>query len=188
LRADTVAVVGHSMGRYTALAMAGHQPSTEHRQPVDVTAEARVKALVLFAPATTGFIARGALRRVGVPIPLRSAGHDSYTPGWQGDVVRHGVPDPGMSWHACWRMQGISLSGRHSPRQCVAPAACPRRIRKASLVRRSTPDRLRRSEAASIHGSPLSSARAGHPGQHAAPAPVGPAKSRSAAGRPRESA
>jgi predicted dienelactone hydrolase len=96
LQVGSVAVVGHSMGGYTALALAGGQPSTEDRQPLDVTPDARVKALVLLAPATAWFMAPGALRRVDVPILMLSAEHDSFTPGWHADIVRHGVAGRGQ--------------------------------------------------------------------------------------------
>src|SRR6266567_357581 len=52
---DTTAVIGHSMGGYTALAVAGGQPWTEKGERVEVDADGRVKALVLLAPAAAWF-------------------------------------------------------------------------------------------------------------------------------------
>jgi len=97
---DTVAVVGHSMGGYTALALAGGEPTafaheTPDRQPraVPVTPDPRVKALVLLAPATPWFMAPGALRNVRVPILMRTAERDPHTPGWQAEIVERGLAE-----------------------------------------------------------------------------------------------
>lgn len=56
---DGVAIVGHSIGGYTALALAGGSPtSVAHDSPggqlhaIPVTPDARVKSIVLLAPAT----------------------------------------------------------------------------------------------------------------------------------------
>jgi predicted dienelactone hydrolase len=99
LIADAVAVVGHSMGGYTALAVAGGRPTAfahemPDRQPraVAVVPDPRVRALVLLAPATPWFMAPGALDAVRVPILLLSAEHDVHAPAWHGDVVARGVP------------------------------------------------------------------------------------------------
>ena len=66
-----VAVVGHSLGGYTALAVAGGEPSAfpwevpltkkDVPEPFSVDHDARVRALVLLAPATPWFAAPGAL-------------------------------------------------------------------------------------------------------------------------------
>jgi predicted dienelactone hydrolase len=99
LRPDAAAVVGHSLGGYTALALAGGLPTafaheTPDGQPRDVpvTPDDRVKALVLLAPATPWFMAPGALRHVRVPILMRIAGKDEHTNEWHAEVVRNGVP------------------------------------------------------------------------------------------------
>ena len=88
------AVVGHSIGGYTALALAGGHAWSERREPVAVTPDPRVRALVLLAPATPWFLAPQALRAVNVPILLLEGEHDSVTPTWHGDLVQHGVADP----------------------------------------------------------------------------------------------
>jgi hypothetical protein len=43
---NNVAVIGHSIGGYTALALAGGTPWSEARQKVEVTTDPRVRALV----------------------------------------------------------------------------------------------------------------------------------------------
>jgi predicted dienelactone hydrolase len=98
LRSDAVVVLGHSLGGYTALALAGGLPTafgheTPDNQPrqVFVEADGRVKALVLLAPATAWFMAPGALRGVQVPILLWTAEQDSWTPAFHGDLVKAGV-------------------------------------------------------------------------------------------------
>jgi len=90
---DTTAVIGHSMGGYTALAVAGGQPWTEKGEKVAVESDGRVKALVLLAPATGWFTPEDALRSVNIPILLLVAEHDPFTPRWQGELVLDGVPD-----------------------------------------------------------------------------------------------
>ena len=54
---ETVALIGHSMGGYTVLAAAGGHPFTLNGQPVATTADPRVKAVVLLAPATAEWVA-----------------------------------------------------------------------------------------------------------------------------------
>jgi predicted dienelactone hydrolase len=93
VRPDTAAIIGHSIGGYTALALAGGTPWSERRQRVDVKPDPRVRALVLLAPATPWYLPEGSLRQVTVPILLLIAEHDPYTPRWQADVVLDGVPD-----------------------------------------------------------------------------------------------
>jgi predicted dienelactone hydrolase len=105
LRPDTVALVGHSLGGYTALAVAGGQPTATHRetggdpQEIDVLADERVKALVLLAPATHWFSAPGALDRVHVPILMLTAEHDEHTLAFHAEIVQSGVPDPALIEH-----------------------------------------------------------------------------------------
>ncbi len=101
-----VAVIGHSMGGYTALALAGGQPWTgpEERgegpsEPVEVAHDARVRALVLLNPAAAWFMPRGALANVTVPILLMTGELDDATPAWQSDIVRQGVADPATVEH-----------------------------------------------------------------------------------------
>lgn len=96
---DTVAVVGHSLGGYTALAVAGGRPwaaphEAPDRQPhqVPVTPDARVRALVLLAPATPWFMAPGALEAVRVPMLVFMGEKDEMTPAWHAEVVKRGVP------------------------------------------------------------------------------------------------
>ncbi|WP_437511931.1 alpha/beta hydrolase family protein [Sorangium sp. So ce1099] len=93
LQPANVALLGHSMGGYTALAVAGGQPWTGLGQKVAVTRDERVKALVLMAPAASWFVPNHALQDVSVPILLLVAEHDRITPRWQGQLVLDLVPD-----------------------------------------------------------------------------------------------
>jgi predicted dienelactone hydrolase len=94
LRRDDIAVIGHSMGGYTALALGGGQPWTGPGQRVEVTRDPRVKALVLMAPAACWFVPNDALKDVSAPILLLVAEHDRIAPRWQGQLVLDLVPDP----------------------------------------------------------------------------------------------
>lgn len=89
---SSVVVIGHSMGGYTGLALAGGVPVTTQGQPVAVQADNRVKALILLAPATPWFMAAGALEAVQVPILMLTADQDPHTPPWQAELVRNGLP------------------------------------------------------------------------------------------------
>ncbi len=106
LKADAVAVVGHSMGGYTALALAGGVPTSfpwesPDWQPhaVPTAADGRVRALVLLAPATAWFGAAGALRGVRAPVLLLEAGKDEHTTPEHAQIVLNGVPDRGQITH-----------------------------------------------------------------------------------------
>ena len=98
IKKDSVAVIGHSMGGYTALAVAGGKPNTGHMiefcklpenvhspiaqsilkhdpvaQDIVVEKDVRVKALVLMAGASIDFKSADALEEVEVPVLM-------YTP------------------------------------------------------------------------------------------------------------
>jgi predicted dienelactone hydrolase len=101
LARDGVAVIGHSLGGYTALAIAGGRPSAlphETRdgkaRPLSVARDARVRRLVLLAPAAAWFMAEGALREVDAPILLRTAEKDEIAPAFHGEIIVRGVGDP----------------------------------------------------------------------------------------------
>jgi predicted dienelactone hydrolase len=90
--AHKIAVIGHSMGGYTALALAGGIPRTRTGQVIAVTADARVRAIVLLAPGTGWFM--HSLGQVYIPILMLTAEHDGITPDWNAEIVLNGVPDP----------------------------------------------------------------------------------------------
>jgi predicted dienelactone hydrolase len=91
---DKIAVIGHSFGGYTALALAGGTPWTQAGQKVAVQNDPRVKTLVLMAPAAAYYIPESSLANVTIPILLLIAEHDQFTPKkWTADVILNGVPD-----------------------------------------------------------------------------------------------
>lgn len=94
IAADKIAVIGHSMGGYTALALAGGIPRTREGQVIPVTADPRIKAIVLMAPGTGWFYQ--SLQHVTIPILLLMAEYDAVTPAWNADVVVNSVPDKSM--------------------------------------------------------------------------------------------
>lgn len=92
------AVIGHSLGGYTALAVAGGQPSALPNEtpdgrahPVAVIKDPRVRALVLLAPATPWYMATGALAGVDVPVLMYSGERDALAPPMFTDIVRRDV-------------------------------------------------------------------------------------------------
>ena len=89
-----VSIVGHSLGGYTALALAGGRPrSFAHEtdegtaRPVVVEPDPRVTRLVLLAPATPWFLAEHALDDVRVPILMYTADQDTITPPEHGTLL-----------------------------------------------------------------------------------------------------
>jgi predicted dienelactone hydrolase len=90
---DNVAVMGHSMGGYAALAVAGGIPWSKNGERVDVVPDPRVRALVLMAPGTAFFFPPDSLRDVTVPILMLTAEHDPVTPRWQAELLLDRVPD-----------------------------------------------------------------------------------------------
>jgi predicted dienelactone hydrolase len=93
-----VGVIGHSIGAYTALAVAGGHPSAfPHEVPdgqaraVNVVRDPRVRALVLLAPASVWFMAEGALGDVDVPILMRTGALDSLAPAIHLQVIMRGI-------------------------------------------------------------------------------------------------
>ena len=101
VQADQVSLIGHSLGGYTALAVAGGLPTSfEHESPdqtehpIEVTSDQRVQSLVLLAPATVWFRVEGALKNVDMPILMLDAEQDQYTPYFHAQIVLQGVAHP----------------------------------------------------------------------------------------------
>ena len=92
-------MIGHSIGGYTALAVAGghpmalpHQTATGVAQPVEVELDARVVAAVLLAPALPWLMAPGALADVHVPLLVRVGERDELLPAELVERVLAGLP------------------------------------------------------------------------------------------------
>jgi predicted dienelactone hydrolase len=101
LAKDCVAVIGHSLGGYTGLALAGGDPTAGPHdtkdgsfRPLDVTHDPRVRALVLLAPATTWYVPEGSLSNVDIPILIRTGERDEYAITYHGELVKERVRDP----------------------------------------------------------------------------------------------
>jgi predicted dienelactone hydrolase len=101
LKPDAVSIIGHSIGGYTALAVAGgvpisfpHESSDRLPHKISVTPDCRVKLLVLLAPASVWFKDVGALNGVNVPILMLVGEKDEYTPYcYHARIILDGVPD-----------------------------------------------------------------------------------------------
>jgi predicted dienelactone hydrolase len=113
-------VIGHSIGAYTALAVAGGRPSALPQEVPDGQARAvpvvrdpRVRALVLLAPASPWFMGEGALAAVDVPILMRTAELDEHTPTFHADIILRGIPDAGRIDHRV--VQGAGHFSFQSP-------------------------------------------------------------------------
>lgn len=75
-----VVVVGHSIGGWAGLCLAGATPWGRDGRPLDVPREPRVGRLVLYAPATGWFAAPGALDAVTAPMLVFAGEMDTVTP------------------------------------------------------------------------------------------------------------
>ena len=80
-------IVGHSMGAYTALAVAGGRPTTLPTESatgvaeaVDVTADPRIRGVALLAPAIPWFLVPGTLDGVTAPVLVRIGERDPLAP------------------------------------------------------------------------------------------------------------
>ncbi|OGH00397.1 MAG: hypothetical protein A2600_10310 [Candidatus Lambdaproteobacteria bacterium RIFOXYD1_FULL_56_27] len=121
LLGDQVAVIGHSIGAYTGLALAGGTPHNRHEilhfpefkitgsEPIEVEADPRVKALVLLAPAVGWFMAPEALEKVRLPILMLTGELDTLAPSFHGEIVKGGVAGRCPLFH-----QTIPKAGHYS--------------------------------------------------------------------------
>jgi predicted dienelactone hydrolase len=94
-----VGIIGHSIGAYTALAVAGGKPWSAPREnkdgkprPVPVVPDTRVRSLVLLNPATFWFVPE-TLKEVGVPILILTGEKDQITSPTLAQTVIDGVSD-----------------------------------------------------------------------------------------------
>jgi predicted dienelactone hydrolase len=101
-----VGLLGHSMGGYTGLALAGGRPRAFAHEtpegtprPLFVESDPRLRALVLLAPATGWYMGDGALANVDLPILMVTGEKDEHTPPFHADVVKRGVRDPSRIDH-----------------------------------------------------------------------------------------
>lgn len=88
---NKIAVIGHSMGGYTALAVAGGIPRTKEGKEIETISDSRIKAIVLLAPGA-GWFMKG-LDNVTIPIFMLIAEHDPITPAWNAETVLKSIPD-----------------------------------------------------------------------------------------------
>ncbi len=99
LASDRAIVIGHSLGGYTAVAVAGGHPLALPNQtpdrvahPVAVDPDPRVRAVVLLAPALPWFMAPGALADVRVPLLVRAGERDDIMPPFYIETILRGLP------------------------------------------------------------------------------------------------
>ena len=89
---NQVYFIGHSMGGYTGLVLAGGEPwlSKEEKLPTDF--DPRIKSFILLSPAAGYFAAPGALDAVTSPLQVWVGEKDEFTPPWQAELVRDHIP------------------------------------------------------------------------------------------------
>jgi predicted dienelactone hydrolase len=93
------AIVGHSIGAYTALAAAGGVPVNTSFDaplappaPLVVTPTAGLRALVLLAPAAGWFMPPASLAQVAMPVLLLSGEADAITPAFHTAIICEALP------------------------------------------------------------------------------------------------
>ncbi|MDX3803115.1 hypothetical protein [Streptomyces sp. AK04-3B] len=86
-----VVVVGHSIGGWAGLCLAGATPWGRDGRPLDVPHEPRVSRLVLYTPAAGWFAAPGALDAVKASMLVYAGERDTVTPVEQA-VLLQGAP------------------------------------------------------------------------------------------------
>ncbi|MCA9879709.1 MAG: hypothetical protein KC442_18075 [Thermomicrobiales bacterium] len=98
-RGERIGLIGHSLGAYTALALAGGEPRTLPEswpngasEPIPAAHDARVAALVLLAPAAIWFHAPGSLDAVNVPVLMLAGERDVVTPAHHAALVAQRLP------------------------------------------------------------------------------------------------
>lgn len=111
-----LAIVGHSIGAYTALAVAGGRPSTTHfdvplgpARAIAVVPDPRVRALVLLAPAAGWYQEPGALSEVQASILIFTGDADRITPQFHADIIARGLP-----LNARVRQERVPNAGHHA--------------------------------------------------------------------------
>lgn len=82
-----VAVIGHSIGAWAALCLAGATPWSEDG-PLDVPRDPRVSRLVLYTPAAGWFQGPGALDEVKTPMLVYVGELDSFVPPSQVEILK----------------------------------------------------------------------------------------------------
>lgn len=126
---EKVALLGHSLGGYAVLAAVGGRPeavdTAEHLLIPVPGADARVKALVLLAPALPWYAAPGALAAVQVPLLVLAAEQDEYLPLQAIEQVLQSLP---ATTPRTWR--AVSNAGHFSfltpfPPHRVSPTFAP---------------------------------------------------------------
>lgn len=122
--ARRLGVIGHSIGAYTALAVAGGRPTTTAfdapggpSHPVPVTTLDDVRALVLLAPAAFWYAAPDALAGVAVSVLLYSGTEDTVTPAFHSEIVVRGVRPADLVRHVV-----VPNAGHHSFQTPFPPA------------------------------------------------------------------
>ena len=91
--AEQVAAIGHSIGGYTALAVAGGKPWSRTGQQLETVHDTRVKALVLLAPVAFWYVPDGSLANVTAPILVYGGDEDTFAPTWHAHLILAQVPD-----------------------------------------------------------------------------------------------
>ncbi|WP_068163093.1 alpha/beta hydrolase family protein [Rhodococcus phenolicus] len=85
-----VFAVGHSIGGWAALCLAGAVPRDRGGRTLTVPTEPRVSRLVLFAPPLGWFHGPGALDAVSVPVTVFMGERDEITPPATIEILRRG--------------------------------------------------------------------------------------------------
>ena len=95
IKNQSISIIGHSMGGYTALALAGGKPFTLPHESmmiphsVDVTHDQRINKIVLLAPATVWFAQQTSLYDVTCQMLILTGEKDIWAPSYQAKIYHY---------------------------------------------------------------------------------------------------
>ncbi|MBY8912053.1 dienelactone hydrolase family protein [Bacillus sp. YC2] len=106
IKSNAICLIGHSMGGYTALAIAGGVPtsfpheSSDHKpHELHIVHDDRVQSIILLAPAAGWFREKGALQKADIPIFMITGEKDTITPSFHAEFVLKGIFDQNKIHH-----------------------------------------------------------------------------------------
>lgn len=130
--ATGIAVLGHSIGAYTALAVAGGQPHSLPTEEPDrvpralaVERDPRVTAVILLAPAAVWFAIDGSLAGVDADVLMRTGALDALAPALHGEIITRGIRAPRRLDHVVVPGAGHFSFQSPFPPAMVSPAFPP---------------------------------------------------------------
>lgn len=87
-KTDQIGFIGHSMGGYAGITLAGGEPWLSHEEKLPTGNDKRIKVYILLSPAAGYFQAPNSLDKITAPLQIWVGENDEFTPLWQAQLVR----------------------------------------------------------------------------------------------------